>query len=63
MRWRKQGGSRPVSHIYDLAIDFREDPPYLTYDDAKRIRDICVSMGAEAISSIHVTRGLGTMIS
>ena len=48
------------SRIYDLAIDFREDPPYLTYDDAKRIRDICVSMGAEAkISSIHVNTWFG----
>jgi HAD superfamily hydrolase (TIGR01484 family) len=48
------------SRIYDLAIDFREDPPYLSYDDAKRIRDICVSMGAEAkISSIHVNTWFG----
>lgn len=48
------------SRIYDLAIDFREDPPYLTYDDARRIRDICVSMGAEAkISSIHVNAWFG----
>ena len=48
------------SRIYDLAIDFREDPPYLTYDDAKCIRDICVSMGAEAkISSIHVNAWFG----
>jgi len=48
------------SRIYDLAIDFREDPPYLSYDDAKRIRDICVSMGAEAkISSIHVNAWFG----
>jgi len=48
------------SRIYDLAIDFREDPPYLSYEDAERIRDICISMGAEAkISSIHVNTWFG----
>ena len=48
------------SRIYDIAIDFREDPPFLTYDDANRIRDICISMGAEAkVSSIHVNAWFG----
>jgi len=46
--------------IYDLAIDFNEDPPYLGFDAAEQIKDICVSMGAEAkISSIHVNAWFG----
>ena len=41
-------------------LDFREDPPYLSFDDAERIKDICVSMGAEAkVSSIHVNAWFG----
>lgn len=48
------------SRIYDLAIDFREDPPYLSFEDAERIREICISMGAEAkVSSIHVNTWFG----
>jgi HAD-superfamily hydrolase, subfamily IIB len=46
--------------IYDLAVDFREDPPYLSFEDAEKIRDICLSMGAEAkVSSIHVNAWYG----
>lgn len=46
--------------IYDVAIDFREDPPYLPFEDAERIRDICILMGAEAkVSSIHVNTWFG----
>lgn len=46
--------------IYDLAIDFREDEPYLDFEAADRIRDICISMGAEAkVSSIHVNAWFG----
>jgi len=61
---REVPGSRVAkdqfSRIYDLAIDFREDPPYLSFEDAERIRDICVSMGAEAkVSSIHVNAWFG----
>lgn len=45
---------------YDLAIDFREDTPYLDLDAAEKIKDICLSMGAEAkISSIHVNAWYG----
>lgn len=45
---------------YDLAIDFNEDPPYLGLKAAEKIREICVSMGAEAkISSIHVNAWFG----
>jgi len=40
---------------YDLAIDFNEDSPHLGLEAAQKIKDICISMGAEAkISSIHV---------
>lgn len=45
---------------YDLAIDFNEDPPYLGFEAAEKIRDICVSMGAQAkVSSIHVNAWFG----
>ncbi len=45
---------------FDLAIDFREDPPYLGFDVAERIRALCVAEGAEAkISSIHVNTWFG----
>ncbi len=48
------------ARLYDLAIDFNEDPPYLGLEAAERIREICVSMGAEAkISSIHVNAWFG----
>ncbi len=48
------------ARIYDLAIDFNEDPPYLGFEAAERIKDICVSMGAEAkVSSIHVNTWFG----
>jgi HAD superfamily hydrolase (TIGR01484 family) len=40
---------------YDLALDFNEDFPHLGLEAAQKIKDICISMGAEAkISSIHV---------
>ena len=45
---------------FDLAIDFREDPPRLSYDVAERIAEFCREMGAEAkISSIHVNTWFG----
>lgn len=48
------------SRIYDLAIDFAEDEPKLGLDAARQIRDICISMGAQAkISSIHVNAWFG----
>ncbi len=61
---REVPGSRPsrdqFSRIYDLAIDFREDPPYLDFDDAEKIKSICESMGAVAkVSSIHVNVWFG----
>ena len=46
--------------IYDLAIDFNEDPPYLGLEAAEQIRRICADMGAEAkVSSIHVNTWFG----
>jgi len=48
------------ARIYDLAIDFNEDPPYLGLEAAERIKEICVSMGAQAkVSSIHVNAWFG----
>ncbi len=48
------------ARIYDLAIDFCEDPPHLGLDAAEKIRDICHSMGAVAkVSSIHVNAWFG----
>ena len=43
------------SRLYDLAIDFAEEPPILSLEIAKEIKSIAESMGACAkISSIHV---------
>lgn len=45
---------------YDLAFDFREDPPDLGLDTARTIARICRDFGAEAkISSIHVNTWFG----
>ena len=46
---------------FDLAIDFREDPPDLGYETAVRIAEICRAQGAQAkISSIHVNTWFGS---
>ena len=48
------------ARIYDLAIDFNEDEPKLGLKAAEKIRQICVSLGAQAkISSIHVNTWFG----
>lgn len=48
------------ARIYDLAIDFNEDPPYLGFDVAHEICAMCQKMGAEAkVSSIHVNTWFG----
>jgi len=48
------------ARLYDLAIDFREDPPYLSLAEAEKIRTVCCEMGAVAkISSIHVNAWFG----
>jgi len=46
---------------FDLAIDFREDPPDLGLETAERIRQLCEAQGAVAkISSIHVNAWFGS---
>lgn len=46
---------------YDLAIDFAEDPPFLGYKVAEEIKELCISLGAEAkVSSIHVNTWFGS---
>ena len=48
------------ARLYDLAIDFREDPPALSLAEAQRIKEVCESFGAQAkISSIHVNAWFG----
>lgn len=48
------------ARIYDVAIDFNEDPPYLGPEAARRIQAICQEQGATAkISSIHVNAWFG----
>jgi HAD superfamily hydrolase (TIGR01484 family) len=46
--------------LFDLALDFAEEPPVLPLEDARRIKDICDREGAHAkISSIHVNAWYG----
>lgn len=46
--------------IYDLAIDFNEDPPRLGFPAAEKIKAVCEEFGAVAkISSIHVNAWFG----
>jgi len=57
-------GSRVASdqpyRLFDLAIDFREEPPDLGLAAAERIRDVFVRHGAHAkVSSIHVNGWFG----
>jgi len=48
------------ARLYDLAIDFCEDPPRLGFETAQRIRRIAEAMGAQAkVSSIHVNIWFG----
>lgn len=47
--------------MFDLAIDFAEEEPRLSLEDAVRIKRICEEEGAQAkISSIHVNTWMGT---
>lgn len=49
------------ARIFDLAIDFNEEPPYLGRAAAVMIKRICEEEGAVAkISSIHVNAWTGT---
>ena len=46
--------------LFDVAIDFREEPPDLGFDVAEQIAAFCRSKGAQArISSIHVNAWFG----
>lgn len=46
--------------LFDLAIDYREEPPDLGLEAAERIREIFARHGASAkVSSIHVNGWLG----
>ncbi len=48
------------SRLFDLAIDFREEAPFLDLSAAEKIKEICERFGAEAkISSIHVNTWFG----
>ncbi len=48
------------ARIYDVAIDFNEDEPYLGFEVAEQIKAVCEEMGAIAkVSSIHVNTWFG----
>ncbi len=48
------------SRMFDLAIDFREEPPDLGFEAAEKIASVCRDMGAQAkVSSIHVNTWFG----
>jgi len=48
------------ARLYDVAVDFREEPPLLEFAAARRIKEIFESHGARAkISSIHVNAWFG----
>ncbi len=58
-------GTRPAkdqfSRLFDVAIDFREEPPLLGYDVAERIKAVFEDSGARAkVSSIHVNAWYGS---
>jgi HAD superfamily hydrolase (TIGR01484 family) len=46
--------------LFDIALDFAEEPPVLALADALRVKTICEAAGAHAkISSIHVNAWFG----
>ena len=46
--------------IFDVALDFAEEPPDLGLDTASRVKDFCEAEGARAkVSSIHVNAWFG----
>jgi len=46
--------------MFDLAIDYREQPPFLGLEEAEKIREVCEKAGAQAkTSSIHVNAWFG----
>ena len=49
------------SRMFDLALDFAEEDPVLSLEDAARVKHIAESEGATAkVSSIHVNVWMGT---
>jgi hypothetical protein len=62
--YRAVPGTRPAkdqfARVFDVAVDFREEPPHLDLDAARKIKSIFESHGAQArISSIHVNAWFG----
>ncbi len=62
--YREVPGTRPAKdqpfRRFDIAVDFREEPPFLDLQAAERIRAIFARGGATAkISSIHVNAWIG----
>lgn len=62
--YRTVPGTRPAkdqfSRLYDVAVDFREEPPLLDLEVAGRIKSIFERHGAHAkVSSIHVNAWFG----
>lgn len=48
------------SRLFDLAVDYREQPPFLGLEEAEAILRVCEQEGARAkISSIHVNAWFG----
>ncbi len=46
--------------LFDIALDFAEEPPVLPLEDALRVKGICEASGARAkVSSIHVNAWFG----
>jgi HAD superfamily hydrolase (TIGR01484 family) len=46
--------------LFDVALDFAEEPPILPLEAALRVKGICEAMGAHAkVSSIHVNAWFG----
>jgi HAD superfamily hydrolase (TIGR01484 family) len=46
--------------LFDVALDFAEESPFLPLEDAIRVKDICEASGARAkVSSIHVNAWFG----
>jgi len=62
--YREIPGTRPAkdqfSRLFDVAVDFREEPPLLGYEAARQIKAVFERHGAQAkVSSIHVNAWYG----
>jgi HAD superfamily hydrolase (TIGR01484 family) len=46
--------------LFDVALDFAEEPPFLPLEEAQRVKAVCEASGARAkVSSIHVNAWFG----